>query len=136
MSSSSQKEHLLPVQKDGRPTGHLRRMSSHGSSNGTVGGGSSSGGGNGINIVDSAPPYNAHAPAEKVETARSKYQWLAVYFALNLALTLYNKAVMGKVSLQTGGGVFHVHCAVMVLIDGRISFLFLTYSPEYTPSSE
>lgn len=88
--SSSQKEHLLP--KDGRPTGHLRRMSSH---SGSIGGGS---GGNGINIVDSAAPYTPTPPVEKVDSPRSKYQWLAIYFALNLALTLYNKAVMGKVS--------------------------------------
>ncbi|RPA86722.1 TPT-domain-containing protein [Ascobolus immersus RN42] len=77
-------------------------MSSHGSSNGAASGNGgkdtfgSSSSGNGINIVDSAPPYNPPPPAEKELTARSKYQWLAVYFALNLALTLYNKAVMGK----------------------------------------
>ena len=31
------------------------------------------------------------------DSIRAKYSWLAIYFALNLALTLYNKSVMGKV---------------------------------------
>lgn len=35
--------------------------------------------------------------APKEDSVRVKYAWLTVYFALNLALTLYNKAVMGKV---------------------------------------
>lgn len=36
--------------------------------------------------------------APPADSIRTKYAWLAVYFGLNLALTLYNKAVMGKVS--------------------------------------
>lgn len=32
------------------------------------------------------------------DSIKAKYSWLAIYFALNLALTLYNKAVMGKVA--------------------------------------
>lgn len=37
------------------------------------------------------------APALAPVTIRQQYTWLAVYFALNMALMLYNNAVMGKV---------------------------------------
>jgi hypothetical protein len=38
---------------------------------------------------------------EAEPTAAAKYQYLAVYFAFNLGLTLYNKAVLaGKVSAE------------------------------------
>lgn len=40
-------------------------------------------------------PTTPQPPQE--DSVRTKYAWLTVYFALNLALTLYNKAVMGKV---------------------------------------
>ena len=36
------------------------------------------------------------APEYQIPT-RTKYLYLALYFALNLTLTLYNKAVLGKV---------------------------------------
>jgi hypothetical protein len=35
------------------------------------------------------------------DSVRTKYAWLVLYFTLNLALTLYNKAVMGKVLTST-----------------------------------
>ena len=42
------------------------------------------------------PGVNA---VENSNSVRTKYAWLALYFSLNLALTLYNKAVMGKVPM-------------------------------------
>ncbi|KAI5845111.1 triose-phosphate transporter family-domain-containing protein [Morchella snyderi] len=39
---------------------------------------------------------NAPDAQQPQDSVRTKYAWLTVYFALNLALTLYNKAVMGK----------------------------------------
>ena len=84
-----QKEHLLPLHnKEGsgspssssstRQNSHFRRQSQSPSNL----------------IIPKAPqPQQSSAPP----TIRQQYTWLAVYFALNLALTLYNKAVMGKV---------------------------------------
>ena len=40
-------------------------------------------------------------PAEQQVSYRKKLLFLAVYFVLNLALTLSNKAVLGKVRLST-----------------------------------
>lgn len=42
-------------------------------------------------------PSNVNAAGSDENSVRMKYAWLALYFSLNLALTLYNKAVMGKV---------------------------------------
>lgn len=39
-----------------------------------------------------------HAAEYRV-APRTKYMYLGVYFGLNLALTLFNKAILGKVSL-------------------------------------
>jgi hypothetical protein len=47
-----------------------------------------------------APASNSRSTsvaATEQDTVRTKYAWLVLYFSLNLALTLYNKAVMGKV---------------------------------------
>ena len=43
------------------------------------------------------PLHGREATSSSGSTIRQQYTWLATYFALNLALTLYNKAVMGKV---------------------------------------
>lgn len=66
---SDQKTHLLPVHRDTQYSGRARASS----------------------------PAGSQAPKE--DSVKAKYAWLTVYFALNLALTLYNKAVMGKVGL-------------------------------------
>ncbi|KAK9370253.1 triose-phosphate transporter family-domain-containing protein [Lipomyces kononenkoae] len=42
------------------------------------------------------PIHNGAAGAEQQDSLRVKYQWLAVYFFFNLALTIYNKAVLGN----------------------------------------
>ena len=56
-------------------------------------------------LLPSAGPSSAkdasrskHA-ADAPDSVRTKYAWLALYFSLNLTLTLYNKAVMGKVPI-------------------------------------
>lgn len=68
--SSDQKTRLLPVHRDPSPyNGHGRASSTASTSSQTP----------------------------KEDSVKAKYAWLTVYFALNLALTLYNKAVMGKV---------------------------------------
>ena len=36
-------------------------------------------------------------PLEYVISTRTKYMYLAIYFSSNLSLTLYNKAILGKV---------------------------------------
>jgi len=41
---------------------------------------------------------SASVSTPEQDSARTKYAWLTLYFSLNLALTLYNKAVMGKVN--------------------------------------
>lgn len=51
-------------------------------------------------LHDSAPPESDAPPVSAEVSVRAKYAWLTVYFALNLALTLYNKAVMGKVAAK------------------------------------
>lgn len=44
------------------------------------------------------PLHGREAPLNpSSSTIKQQYAWLATYFALNLTLTLYNKAVMGKV---------------------------------------
>ncbi|KAF8469687.1 triose-phosphate transporter family-domain-containing protein [Kalaharituber pfeilii] len=58
-------------------------------------------------------------------TLRQQYTWLALYFALNLALTLYNKAVMGKFPfpyLLTG---IHTFC-------GSVGCIILYYRGSFT----
>ncbi|KAL7269886.1 hypothetical protein RUND412_007429, partial [Rhizina undulata] len=65
MSSSEQKENLLPLHAKDRPDP----------------------------LTKGAPNTQNQQPQDSI---RTKYAWLAIYFALNLALTLYNKAVMGK----------------------------------------
>ncbi|KAJ8102212.1 triose-phosphate transporter family-domain-containing protein [Lipomyces tetrasporus] len=42
------------------------------------------------------PIHNAPATDSQQDSLRVKYQWLAVYFFFNLALTIYNKAVLGN----------------------------------------
>ena len=42
-------------------------------------------------------PQSGSAAATEQDSVRTKYAWLALYFSLNLALTLYNKKVMDKV---------------------------------------
>ena len=54
----------------------------------------------------------SHA-AEYSVPAKTKYLYLGLYFGLNLSLTLFNKAVLGKASFK------NVH-------DGRIALLMLT----------
>jgi len=49
-----------------------------------------------ILLSPDAPP-SPTAPAEYRVPARTKYLYLALYFGLNLTLTLFNKAVLGKV---------------------------------------
>lgn len=61
-------------------------------------------------LHDSTPTASTAPQSLKEDSVRAKYAWLTVYFALNLALTLYNKAVMGKVctiymELQTPRGL-------------------------------
>ena len=46
------------------------------------------------------PGADAAGSDENSNSVRTKYAWLALYFSLNLALTLYNKAVMGKVPMR------------------------------------
>jgi len=41
---------------------------------------------------------SASVTATEQDSVGTKYAWLTLYFSLNLALTLYNKAVMGKVN--------------------------------------
>ncbi|KAK9382936.1 triose-phosphate transporter family-domain-containing protein [Kockiozyma suomiensis] len=41
-------------------------------------------------------PLHASSPQQAADSLRTKYIWLAVYFFFNLALTLYNKAVLGN----------------------------------------
>ncbi|KAK9454913.1 triose-phosphate transporter family-domain-containing protein [Dipodascopsis uninucleata] len=42
------------------------------------------------------PMHNVPAPESQPDSLRTKYLWLAVYFFFNLALTIYNKAVLGN----------------------------------------
>ncbi|KAK9466448.1 triose-phosphate transporter family-domain-containing protein [Lipomyces arxii] len=42
------------------------------------------------------PLHTAPLADAQPDSLRTKYQWLAVYFFFNLALTLYNKAVLGN----------------------------------------
>ncbi|KAK7206760.1 triose-phosphate transporter family-domain-containing protein [Myxozyma melibiosi] len=42
------------------------------------------------------PIHATGAPQPAADSLRTKYLWLAVYFFFNLALTLYNKAVLGN----------------------------------------
>ena len=55
------------------------------------------------NDDDRLPSHKSHgrtaslAQQPEQDSVRTKYAWLTVYFGLNLALTLYNKSVMGKV---------------------------------------
>lgn len=46
---------------------------------------------------------SASTVATEQDSVRTKYAWLTLYFGLNLALTLYNKAVMGKVNYNSLG---------------------------------
>ncbi|KAF8246857.1 TPT-domain-containing protein [Wilcoxina mikolae CBS 423.85] len=69
-------------------------------------------------LPSTAPSAHTHHRSPSViavdqETVRTKYAWLTLYFSLNLALTLYNKAVMMKFPfpyLLTG---IHAFCGTM-----------------------
>ena len=45
-------------------------------------------------------PVSGKHAAEYSVPARTKYIYLGLYFGLNLGLTLFNKAVLGKVYIQ------------------------------------
>ncbi|KAA8905471.1 triose-phosphate transporter family-domain-containing protein [Sphaerosporella brunnea] len=46
--------------------------------------------------ISNARSQGVSGVAAEQDSVRTKYAWLVLYFSLNLALTLYNKAVMGK----------------------------------------
>jgi hypothetical protein len=51
----------------------------------------------------STTPKDGRSTTQDNESVRTKYAWLALYFSLNLALTLYNKFVMTKVRFYYPG---------------------------------
>jgi drug/metabolite transporter (DMT)-like permease len=91
--------------------------------------------------------HNGHARGAGTEqdSIRTKYAWLTMYFGLNLALTLYNKAVMGKFPfpyLLTG---IHALCGsigclifysqgafTLTRLSNREHFVLLLFSTLYT----
>ena len=54
-------------------------------------------------FVDIEAQHQPALPAVHQVSVRSKLLFLAAYFLLNLALTLSNKAVLGKVRISYGG---------------------------------
>ncbi|KAK9446965.1 triose-phosphate transporter family-domain-containing protein [Limtongia smithiae] len=49
-----------------------------------------------MSATGSLPLHTPTAPVEPSDSLSTKYKWLAIYFFFNLALTLYNKAVLGN----------------------------------------
>lgn len=69
-----------------------------------------------------------HAAEYRV-APRTKYMYLGVYFGLNLALTLFNKAILGRVSTPDS------ECSACQMMQADLcsgSLLSLGFSPPYT----
>lgn len=86
--------------------------------------------------VESQKPYptkdttsGSHA-AEYSVPARTKYLYLGLYFGLNLSLTLFNKAVLGKASLE----IFDDVLLTTYKLTYSISSLSLGSSPPFIPA--
>lgn len=69
--------------------------------------------------------------AEYSIATSTKYLYLSLYFALNLALTIYNKAVLGRVCQRSNLGIFLG--GVRMLMSAHHSSLSHGYSQLYTP---
>ena len=77
--------------------------------------------------ADSKETVSGKHAVEYSVPARTKYIFLGLYFALNLSLTLFNKAVLGKVCLR-----FTARCDRDVIANYNKSFLFHGCSPPLT----
>lgn len=76
------------------------------------------------NLIPKGSAFDLEGQASKVRASReqgaaeyeiptsTKYGYLSLYFALNLALTIYNKAVLGKVrqTLRSDGSATWCSC--------------------------
>ena len=90
-------------------------------------------------IKSDVEAQNRHARAQSTTTIAPEYQiptstkylYLALYFGLNLTLTLYNKAVLGKVR-SPWLSMERRRCVVLVLTDGCRSSLSHGCSQPYT----
>lgn len=53
--------------------------------------------GNDVDLEDQMEEVEGDPAAEYYVPLRTKYLYLSLYFALNVALTIYNKVILGKV---------------------------------------
>lgn len=60
----------------------------------------------------------AHVHGVSGYSRAAKYQDLALYFMLNLSLTMFNKALMAKVSLRTLTGIYR-SCLLCFRVDAH-----------------
>lgn len=76
-----------------------------------------------------------HSPAEYRIPTTTKYLYLSLYFALNLGLTIYNKAVLGKVCETPAALHCYVRSRLMVsLITFLVQLPMVTHDCTYRHS--
>lgn len=83
-----------------------------------------------------APPANSQEGAEYSVSTKTKLLCLALYFAVNLTLTLYNKAVLGKFAFPWLLTALHTSFASLgcyvLMLRGYVKLTRLTRQENYT----